>query len=432
MAFLEPPMLGEEHFSDEQGVAYEYAVLPYLCGDCELTGSGRAITGRWELTVPLNGEAKLFVHTRVTEPMDLSLGPGITPSRWSLVGQSEDQQWSVRCEALWAASCSSSSNWDHNRHKVVFDQGITLKRIDRVEPTAIRGWMRNLDLSATRPTTVHLAGRDVSFAGAPQNRDCQGLLKKQVVDRALLSMVTVPIVVDGDSSEARTVLDRLGWMATVAVLQSVHPPVVEELAGDETIGYAIRNTVSMPYRSSGLIDLWSCTAYEGQFVGFWEFFRGCYDRFAELDAAISFNRVVSLMMATVEQKYPTFRLAGLLMCYERFCADLLTFLGDPLAGDPNVEQKLNRLHKNHLKLDKHLRRGGSELRKSIRNPLMHEGLIEAAPLLQQLEWFNNYWDQFLQILLIALQYQGQYLSPITHIPTDLPASPLNPPQTLAD
>jgi len=62
------------------------------------------------------------------------------------------------------------------------------------------------------------------------------------------------------------------------------------------------------------------------------------------------------------------------------------------------------------------------LRATIRNPLFHTGILVGASMNDKWQWYTRYYDLLLQIILVALRYQGEYLSQIDFSVTTVPAA----------
>ena len=434
-------MLGEEYFRRTQGACSSYAQVPYMTGTCTMRRDDRSVNGRWELSLPLTGECTFVFHG---DPLQTAFGGSGPVEQWQVEGQTDDGGWQISGGPLLSGrsshqyGTSSPGTTEVKSGQWMIVERLELRREPAAEPDAVRAYLRNFDFRGLEFSevpggrrrdrlTVPVADREVTFRSLPHGEPRRQLMHDGVIDRALLTTLSVPVERDGGLEDCREVLENLVWMSQIVQPTPIHPPFMELLADGEVVGMDFTSANCAAWGVPRVIDSLESRGSDEQMSGLFEFYRDSYERFRELDQSFNMKRVVGLMMATMEQRYISFRLAGLLMCYERFCADLLGHMGVQLNNDPNVEQKLGQLNR-HLRFIPSDRRG-RELRASIRNPLMHEGLITTQTAEWQIERFNTYWDQFLQILLVALRYGGQYNSPQTGRPVSVPQSPLMNPAT---
>lgn len=85
-------------------------------------------------------------------------------------------------------------------------------------------------------------------------------------------------------------------------------------------------------------------------------------------------------------------------------------------GD-NIQKKLYQLNKYLRFIPSEMMK--DNLRDSVRNPLFHQGRITLLTLSEKIDLFKKYYDLLIQIILRILSYNGEYISRVTHNPSQL-------------
>ena len=94
------------------------------------------------------------------------------------------------------------------------------------------------------------------------------------------------------------------------------------------------------------------------------------------------------------------------------CTSYLRFRVETVAEDTNIQQKLRRLNGYVRFIDSRLL--DDTLRSDIRNPLFHQGSSWAQNRVALMDWYLDYLNLLIQLILVILGYSGSYISPSTN------------------
>ncbi len=414
-------MVGPEYFERRFGDIHHLSPIPYLCGAGELRGSPGAMRVEWEVSVPITGEGLLVLTCdQVIGPTHLTVGPRFT--EWCLQGSCNQDGSVVVGEGIIMPRMSFSTDSPQPVYFCHF-RSIDIRPHDAPAPDMIRALMRNFDFLGLERTAygsgwsldrfqVNVAGRAVHFHLSPYRNAAYALIESERIDRALLSEVRVPLGENDTLEAAFEVLEQVEWMVAFGTLNRTFSPVIHLMRGDQPCGIRMLEVGSDNFLRGGIIDNHVIPA------GLKQFIETTFDRFVALDAAFGLRQWVDMALVMCRQRHLEFRLASLLMGFEYLCSNYLRHLGETLDPETNIQQKLNILNR-HLRfiprdmLD-------DTLRRDIRNPLFHQGVIIGSNRDSLWGWYTEYWNLLLQIAFVILRYTGEYISPMTNAVTVVP------------
>lgn len=94
-----------------------------------------------------------------------------------------------------------------------------------------------------------------------------------------------------------------------------------------------------------------------------------------------------MLLVIKQQKYPDFKLSGLILVFENLCTAMLVAYGSPPTDDASIQAKL-RAFNNQLRFMPAALLG-DELRADIRNPSFHTGVLVGASMQAKWGWFTR-------------------------------------------
>jgi hypothetical protein len=417
-------MLGQSHFEARLGDIFQFSAVPYLAGEGELCHGALSAKVEWEVNVAVTGDIVFALTSDKLITPQQWVNPDGSLSRWALTGRTADGASSVVGEGVTLSGMRSASD----RPGITYFGHcgkLKVRHDGSGAPTRLEGMLRNFTFLGLEVTAhgsgssldkfhVAVAGREVYFHQHPQDDEVRRLLDTERIDRSVRSVAHVPLL-GGEAPEAGlVVLDNLERLVSFLTLNRVNAPVVHLWAGDRPAGLCIMDLPSDPYRRGGVVDNHVISG------GIKACVEEVYDRFVTLDAHLSLRRFIDMVLEMQQQRAMEFRLAGLLLCYEQFCTSYLTWQRRTLDPETNIEQKLNMLNSFLRFIPKDLL--DPTLRRDIRNPLFHQGLIVGADLPTLWGWYVEYLELLLQIVFVVLGYTGRYISPENHRPANVPAT----------
>lgn len=118
------------------------------------------------------------------------------------------------------------------------------------------------------------------------------------------------------------------------------------------------------------------------------------------------------LLGMYEGKFLETKIAGLLLSYEYVLTNYLLSigLGQSKVLDLSIKDKLYRLNNDLRFIPSRLL--GDKIRTNVRNPLFHTGELTLLNTSEKIEFFKEYFDLLIQIVLKLLGYSGEYISPI--------------------
>ncbi len=414
-------MLGQHYFERRLGDIFDLSPIPYMSGGGELADGTAPLQVQWELAVAVTGEPILALSTRTVLGPDRMAKDGRFVE-WRLSGHSEDGAYEVTVEGAILSQLSFTTNEEYATY---FGHFKTMK-IDRVgasSPTTLHALVRNLDflgLEWSQHGTqqrqdkfhVNVAGRQVYYHHYADNERLKELIGIDRIDRAILGEIHVPITAGESVEAALNILEMIEWLTAFLTMNRTFSPVIKLTDQGNVCGWLITATSSDPYRRGEIID--------NHFIpgGLKAAIEAMHPSFVSLEPKLELRRFVDMVLVMRNQKQLEFMLAGLLLSYEFFTTMFLTDKGQPPAQESNVQQKLNQLNKYLRFIPKGML--DDTLRKSIRNPLFHQGAIVGADMDALWDWYTSYFDLLLQVAFVTLGYSGDYISPINHQVTAVP------------
>jgi hypothetical protein len=275
-------------------------------------------------------------------------------------------------------------------------------------------WTQFPDRRVADHFRIDVADRTVIYRHATNYDRLREMIKIERIDRALLANIEIPVQEQESVQDVMVVLNHLEWLTSLTTENRTFCPLIRLDRDDLIVGWIIRDLPSYPLVSGGLID--------NHFIpgGLRNVLQTCFDRLVFLRGRIELHRIIDMLLVVKQQKYPEFKLSGLILAFENLCTNALIAYGSPPNAEASIQTKLRSLN-NHLRfMPAELL--GDELRANIRNPLFHTGALVGANMQTKWEWFTRYLDLIDQIILVLLEYRGDYISPITNASQTTPAA----------
>ncbi|MCX6340514.1 MAG: hypothetical protein NTX71_11455 [Candidatus Aureabacteria bacterium] len=406
-------MFGQKYFEQRIGDIFHLSPIPYLCGDGELSNSHESCKVRWELNVPITGEPLLVISTGKVITPDSWITADRQFVEWILTGATDDKLFLIAAEAVILNRMKPSSDEQPNYYFSQFRQ-MDILRSSSKAVTKLEAITLNFTFEGTDKFQIAVAGRQIHFRQSKQYSELRELIKIKRIDRALISEIHVPLL-EGETLEMGIeILFTLGWLISFLTLNRVSTPLLRLLDNETLCGWRIMELRSYPYHPSEIID--------NKIIpeGIKKCLESVYDNFVRFSKSLELERLVDMILTAYQEGLVEFKVAGLILGYELFCTSFLKYKGRPLTLESNIEQKLNGVNSYLRFIPAHLL--NERLRKDIRNPLFHEGLIIGIDTRSLFRWYKEYLDLLIEMLLFILGYKGNFISRVDYKPIPVPIS----------
>ncbi|MEH1832164.1 MAG: hypothetical protein V7L29_08830 [Nostoc sp.] len=280
-------------------------------------------------------------------------------------------------------------------------------------PTLARAYFSNFNFSSVdceRGFFVNLNGKKLCFQMLENSNRIIDLIDIERINNAIVSAVSIPINYDEDINVIENEIQVISWFLSFLSMNTNFSPLIEYLMDDKIVQYSIENTVKNCFIRNRLIDNYHINE------GIPKAFNECYQHYKNLQSNMDINTIIGLLVEIKQQKYIDLKIASMLMAYENITLKYLLSQGlDENKIGKNIQQKLGQLNKH---LDKFIPNNmikDDKLRNSVRNPLFHQGEIPKLSLDEKINFFKDYFDLLIRIILRILKYNGEYISVRTHL-----------------
>ncbi|MCF2146173.1 hypothetical protein IQ276_006855 [Desmonostoc muscorum LEGE 12446] len=398
-------MLGKDYFTIRLGDIYEYSRVQYKFGEGISNKNAKYL---WELCVDVSGNI-IFVLSSKESLHFLEHDTNVE----SFSGTSDDEVWEISCTDIkiltTKVEVSYKSTWFCLPSAVVLKLKVQPDNI----PTLARAYFSNFNFSSVdceRGFFVNLNGKKLCFQMLENSNRLIDLIDIERINNAIVSTVSIPINYDEDINVIENEVQAISWFLSFLSMNTNFSPVIEYLMDDKIVQYSIENTVKNCFSRTRLIDNYHI--HEGITKAFNE----CYQHYKNLQSSMDINTIIGLLVEIKQQKYIDLKIASMLMAYEKLTLKYLLSQGlDENKIGNNIEQKLGTLN-THLDkfIPKNIMINNDKLRNSIRNPLFHQGEIPKLTLDEKINFFKDYFDLLIKIILKILKYNGEYISVKTH------------------
>lgn len=419
-------ILGERYFAGRLGDIFEFSPLRYLNGRGTLVSQDvDAIQVDWELNVGPTGKST-FVLSSDTVIMPAQMVNASDEFRhYQMRGRSSDESYEIEAADVIVPNLQFAVGTEPQRsHYFCHAHEIRLSEPDQRASHVIgsiqhlkfagMGWTQFDHRQVADHFGIDVADRTVTYRHASDYDRLLELMKIERIDRALLATIEIPLLETESVHDAMGLLDHLEWLTSLMTENRTFSPLIRFERDGALVGVIIRDLPSYPMASGGLID--------NQLIpgGLKNALESCFDRFVFLRGRVDLHHVIDMLLVVKQQKYPEFKLSGLILAFENLCTATLVAYGSPPNDDASIQTKLRSLNNQLRFMPSALL--GDELRADIRNPLFHTGALVGASMQAKWEWFTRYLDLIDQIILVLLEYRGDYISPITNAPQTTPAA----------
>ncbi|BAB75674.1 hypothetical protein DSM107007_51040 [Nostoc sp. PCC 7120 = FACHB-418] len=400
-------MLKQDYFANRLGDIYQYSRIPYKCGEGKSDQNTKYF---WELCIDASGNIIFVLHGK--EPLqNLENGSQIQ----SFSGISNDEIWEIECTNL--HFLAQTGELPNRLTSFYLPDYIFLKKKEQETKhlTLAKAYFSNFifsPLDCERGFFVKIKGKELCFQMLENNKQLVDLIDIQRINNAILSQVSIPINKYENIDAIKEEIISISWFLSFLDLNLNFTPLIEYYADNEVMQYSIENTVKNPFSRNYIIDNFRING------GIPKAFNDCYEIYKVLQPKIDINTCIGFLAEINQQKYIDLKLATMIMAYEYITFKYL--LNKELTQDnigDNIQKKLYQLNKYLRFIPSEMMK--DNLRDSVRNPLFHQGRITLLTLSEKIDLFKKYYDLLIQIILRILSYNGEYISRVTHNPSQL-------------
>lgn len=397
-------MLGQKYFEKRLGDIYQYSRIAYKSGD----GRANEREYSWELCVDVCGNI-IFVLSSNDLLQDVSNISKID----HFSGTSGDDIWDITCSDIHILS----KEFGISQKPALFSlpNSIVLARRDQTESVInlAKAYFSNFDffrVDCEQGFSININNKNLCFQTLGVSKKFIELIDVGRIPNAILSHVSIPVDKNDNISVIEEEARSISWFLSLLSLNSNFIPIIEYLSNNQILQYSIENTVKNLYCRSYIVDNFRIEE------GIPKAFETCYENYKSWQAKIDINSLIGFLVEINQQKYIDLKLAAMLMAYEYLLLKYLLEKGmsQNKIGN-NIQQKLRQV--NHYLCFIPSEMMSDTLRDSVRNPLFHQGEIPLLKLTDKINLFKKYYDLLIRIILRILDYKGQYVSVVTHSPS---------------
>ena len=425
-------MLGQNYFANRLGDVYKYSRIQYQSGKGI---SNKNIKYCWELCIDHAGN---IIFVLCPDKISNSLTNITKTNIQFFSGTSRDGKWELECIALkclaYELEITKKSTFFY------LPQSVTLKRKTKVtqNPNLAKAYFSNFNfvtfdcnqgflVNLRKPPLQSslscipfilfqyksLQNKKLCFQMLSESKQLIELIEIGRINHSILSQVIIPINKYENIQFIEKQAESISWFVSLINLNSNSIPIIEYLSGDDIIQYSIKNTVKNSFKKNYIIDNLHIDG------GIPKAFHDCYENYQIWQSKIDINKFIDYLVEINQQDYIDLKWSTMILAYEYFLTKYLIEQNSLSQDetDTNIQGKL-RLFNKHLRfIPRNMIK--DKLRKSVRNPLFHQGEIVCMNTEDKISFFNDYYDLLIKIVLRTLGYTGKYMS----VKNNCPESP---------
>ena len=370
----------------------------------------------WELSLSISGELVFILTTKESFTFP-NLGvnrAGFVTTKGTLSGVSLDGIWDIECKDVVIPRVDATLGSGVQYAVLYCHYGeVTLRKQGEHNIRSIKHFFNNLNEGNF---DLNIDGKVVHFAEHNEIKEILSFHQYGRISVSAMSSAFIDLNQGEHMDSLLATLENLEWILSMITLNSTYSSVQQCFnETGELVSWNIKTRVSFPFRNAGFIR------NDHRFHGIKPFIENHYSSFLALNKKFNMRVIVSLLLNTVNEKYPEFKIAGIIFGLEYYVSQMLLLYGD-ITQDSiekmNIQGKLNRLN-NKLrfirkdKLDDYFR-------DHIRNPLFHQGCLMSLSMEEKAIIHKEYFELLIQILLVSVGYTGKYISPDSWGIVDVP------------